>query len=75
MPAVPTLGVKLHTDTQYGRNQLASWIGVHNLSISDRSILEMHDFERYKKYVHEFKVLENSKNFFYLEKKILYALL
>ena len=24
MLAVPTLGVKLHTDTQYGRNQLAS---------------------------------------------------
>ena len=33
MPAVPTLGVKLHTNTQYGRNQLASRIGVHNLSI------------------------------------------
>ena len=39
MPAVPTLGVKLHTNTQYGRNQLASRIGVHNLSIYLISLL------------------------------------
>ena len=29
---LPTLGVKLHTDTQYGRNELAS-SSVHNPSI------------------------------------------
>jgi len=40
MPAVPTLGVKLHTNTQYGRNQLASRIGVHNLSIYLISLLQ-----------------------------------
>ena len=44
MPAVPTLEIKLHTDTQYGRSQLASWIGVHNLSISDRSIVAPHHY-------------------------------